>query len=95
MNQFVLLIHGNPKSHIDPSEWDRFFTAATESGMFRGGSELGERLLIGDKEVPSSEHLSGFMRFDTKDREKLLELLEIHPILVHGGTLELCEMPLS
>ncbi len=35
------------------------------------------------------------MRFDSDDKEKLLELLKTHPVVVHGGTVELCEMPES
>ena len=43
----------------------------------------------------SSGHIGGFMRFDSDDKEKLLELLKTHPVVVHGGTVELCEMPES
>jgi acetylglutamate kinase len=35
------------------------------------------------------------MRFETDEKVKLLELLQSHPVVVHGGTVELCEMPRS
>ena len=35
------------------------------------------------------------MRFDAEDRAKLLELLKQHPVVLHGGSVELCEMPKS
>jgi hypothetical protein len=35
------------------------------------------------------------MRFDADDKQALLDLLATHPNLVHGGTVELCELPKS
>ena len=43
----------------------------------------------------SSAHLTGYMRVDSDDRQKLLELLQLHPVIRHGGSAELCELPLS
>jgi hypothetical protein len=64
--------------------------------MFKGGSALGEREVIGDAaSAKSTRHIGGFMRFDADDKDKaqLLELLQRHPVVLHGGTVELCEMP--
>jgi hypothetical protein len=47
------------------------------------------------QEMPSSLHLAGYMRFDTDDKPRLLQLLAQHPVVVHGGTVELCELPKS
>ena len=94
MIQYLLLIQNNAKSPIDPAEWDRFFAAAKASGMFKGGSALGERILIGDtRSAQSTRHVGGFMRFDADDKAALLELLQQHPVVLHGGSVELCEMP--
>ena len=77
-------------------EWDRFFDLAKESGLFRGGSAIGRRTTIGGTEVPDiTEHIGGYMRFDAENIEDLLELLEAHPIIRGGGTIEICEMPKS
>ncbi len=92
--QYLLLIQNNTTSLTSPAEWDRFFAAAKASGMFNGGSALGDRVVVGDRlSAQSSQHIGGFMRFDTDDRAKLLELLKQHPVVLHGGSVELCEMP--
>lgn len=96
MAQYILLIHGNVKNPVPEGEWDQFFEAARESGLFRGGSEIGQRILIGDSEsVSSTDHIAGYMRFDCENRQEILDLLELHPVVVHGGTVELCELPES
>ena len=94
MTQYLLLIQNNAKSKTAPAEWDRFFAAAKASGMFAGGSALGERVVVGDiRSAQSTKHIGGFMRFDSDDKAKLLELLKQHPVVIHGGSVELCEMP--
>ena len=96
MAEYLLLIQGNAKSDATEDEWHQFLVAAQESGVFRGGSEIGERLLIGDADsMKSTDHVAGYMRFDSEDRQQILDLLERHPVVTHGGTVELCELPRS
>ena len=96
MSQYILLIHDNATSKAAPEEWDRFFDAAEVSGLFRGGSEIGERIVLGDTgSVQSSSQIVGYMRFDSDDKARLLKLLQKHPVVAHGGSVELCEMPES
>lgn len=96
MSSYLLLIHGNLKTQATPEEWNTFFTAAQQSGLFKGGSELGDRVIIGDtKSAKPSDHLVGFMRFEGEDRQAILDLLQQHPVIAHGGSVELCEMPIS
>ena len=96
MTQYILLIQGNATSEATEDEWNRFFAAAEESGTFRGGSEIGERSVVGDAEsLKSTEHVVGYMRFDSDDKQEILGLLEQHPVVLHGGSTELCEMPAS
>ena len=96
MAEFLLLIHGNAKSRATPEEWESFFAEAHRSGLFKGGSEIGDRVIVGDaSSAESSDHLVGFMRFDAEDRQEILDLLQKHPVVVHGGSVELCEMPKS
>ena len=92
--QYLLLIHNNSKSPASEAEWSAFIARAMESGTFRGGSEVGVITRIG-RPGPTSEHIGGYMRFDSDDRQKLLDLLQSHPVVLHGGTVELCEMPKS
>lgn len=94
--QYIAFVHANPEATIGSEEWDRFFAAASDAGVFRGGSELGERHAVGTNGVPDSTNtIDGFMRFDTDDLKQLLTLLESHPCIRHGGTIELREMPRS
>jgi hypothetical protein len=96
MTEYILLIHGNEKTPTTADEWDRFFAAARASGAFRGGSEIGAREIVGDgTPVRSSERIVGYLRFDSGDKAKLRELLQQHPVVLHGGSVELCELPKS
>ncbi len=96
MAQYILLIQGNTKSKPTEQEWQEFFTAAEERGVFRGGSEIGERVCVGDAEsMQSTDHVVGYMGFDCDDRQQILDLLERHPVVMHGGSVELCELPKS
>lgn len=96
MTQYILLIQDNVTSTPADEEWERFFGAAQRSGLFRGGSEIGERTVLGDTtSAKSTEHIAGFMRFDSDSKEALLQLLDSHPVVLHGGSVELCEMPRS
>jgi hypothetical protein len=96
MTQYILLIQGNSKSASTPEEWEIFFTAAKQSGLFEGGSKIGKREIIGDiSSAKPTDHIVGYMRFNSDDKQKILNLLEKHPVVIHGGTVELCEMPKS
>ena len=92
--EYIALIYKNTDSMPTSAEWSHFFDVATKSGMFRGGSEIGERHTLGRKDVPNTTaDIGGYMRFDSDDVDQLKELLKIHPVVEHGGTIDLCEMP--
>ncbi|MGE3409952.1 MAG: hypothetical protein AB7I37_24260 [Pirellulales bacterium] len=96
MTQYILFIQGNAKSNTSAEDWDRFFHAARQSGLFEGGSAIGSRVVLGDTQsAKSTDHIVGYMRFDSEDKQKLMELLTLHPVVMHGGSVELCEMPKS
>ena len=92
--EYITFMHGDADSASTSDEWDRFFDLAKESGLFRGGSAIGKRWTIGDKEVPDiTDHVGGYMRFDADSVDELTALLRLHPTVVHGGTIEVCELP--
>jgi hypothetical protein len=94
--QYLLLIHRNTDTQPSTEEWNAFFARAQASGWFRGGSEIGRRELIGASDRShETDHVAGFMRFDADDRDALLGLLRTHPVVIHRGTIELCDMPKS
>lgn len=94
--QYIALIHTNADASPSDGDWQRFFESANSSGMFKGGSEIGTRRLLGAKAVADTTGtVGGFMRFDSSSVEEVLTLLEQHPVILHGGSIELCEMPES
>ena len=94
--QYIALIHKNTATPPSPDDWVRFLELAKSSGMFQGGSEIGTRSVLGKQGVPdSTTSIGGFMRFDCEDKEALETLLREHPVIKHGGSIELCEMPKS
>ncbi|AOS46154.1 hypothetical protein Verru16b_03251 [Lacunisphaera limnophila] len=96
MNEYIVLIQDNEKSAAVPESWDRFFQAARASGLFQGGSEIGRREIVGDPQTAlSTKHVVGYMRFDAPDKSRLLDLLQLHPVVLAGGSIELCELPRS
>lgn len=96
MTQYILLIQGNVKSDPAPEEWNEFFATAERSGLFRGGSEIGRRTVLGNNaSAQPTDCIVGYMRFDADDKQQLLNLLATHPMIVHGGSAELCELPES
>ncbi len=96
MADYILLIQGNETTATTGDEWERFFVAALESGTFRGGSEIGRREMLGDRlTARSTEHIVGYMRFEAEDQGTLVALLALHPVVLHGGSVELCELPKS
>jgi len=94
--EYILFIHNNANTATTEDQWDLFFIEANNSGIFQGGSEISNPLQIGKKAVSKiTNNIAGFMRFESEDKNKILTLLEKHPIIIQGGTLELCEMPKS
>ncbi|WP_309381234.1 hypothetical protein [Cerasicoccus frondis] len=93
--QYLLLIHDNTTTETKPEEWDAFFEAARKSGLFQGGSALGERWMLGEQSATSTNQITGFMQFNAGNRQQVIDLLNQHPVLLHGGSAELCEMPKS
>ena len=96
MKPYLVLIRGNATSEATEQEWSRFFSEARDSGLFRGGSEIGKRTILGNHQsAKSTDHLVGYLRFDATERQKIVDLLARHPVVLHGGSVELCELPES
>jgi len=94
--EYILFIHDNTDTPTKEEDWEKFFALAKKRGLFQGGSEIGKRIRLGSKEVAdTTESVSGYMRFESEDLVALKDLLNEHPVLKCGGTLELCELPRS
>ena len=94
--QYLVLIHNNARIQPSDEEWTHFFSEAKESCLFVGGSSIRQRAVIGSTDLQTlSSTLSGFMRFDSDCPGDLHALLQKHPIVRHGGSIELFEMPVD
>ncbi len=93
--EYITFMHGNSDGKATPDEWNTFFELARDSGLFRGGSEIGERFTVGRDAPVVMSTVAGYMRFDADDLDELLALLQNHPTILHGGTIEVCELPKS
>ena len=92
--EYVVFIHNNTDTNTKEEQWESFFNAARESGVFNGGSEIANQFQIGNKPVQKiTSSIVGIMCFESESKNKILKLLEQHPVIMQGGTLELCEMP--
>ena len=94
MTQYILLIEDNVRRPVLDQDWAAFFELAGQSGVFRGGSAMGKREVLGDRaRAQSTDFLGGYMIFEAEDKQEILDLLEKHPVKLHGGSLHLCELP--
>lgn len=94
--EFILFIHNNADSDPTKEQWHYFLSAAKDSGIFLGGSEISNQICMGKKSVQNiTKSITGYMRFQAKNEYLVLQLLEKHPVFIQGGTLELCETPES
>lgn len=94
--EYILFVHNNTDMPTKKEDWDQFLKLAMCSGLFQGGSEIGQRIQLGRKEIAdTTKSVAGYMRFESDDIEALKALLNEHPVLKNGGTLELCELPKS
>jgi hypothetical protein len=93
-DEYLLPIRGKEKSATSAYEGEAFVTLTRNSGVFRGGSAVGKREFVGDRDsVPASNPVVGYVRFASGDKQILLGLLDRHPVVLPGGTGELCELP--
>lgn len=92
--EYITFMHKNATSAPTDEEWEQFFILARGSGLFLGGSAIGARSTLGDNAVPDlTANIDGYMRFESDSYEALSQLLASHPVLRHGGTIEICELP--
>jgi hypothetical protein len=93
LKQYIVLVHGDADAAGTVEEWTLFFKRAEPAGLFRGGIISCQREVVGKSEPPaSSKGVSAFLFFFSDDKAKILEVLRLHPAVLHGGTAEVCEV---
>ena len=92
--EYITFMRKNTTSDIREEEWTVFFDLLNKSDAFRGGSLIRSIDMLGDADLELvTKGLAGYMRFYCKNLEELKSLLSQHPVIKHGGSIEICEMP--
>lgn len=92
MPDYIAFMHSSPAAATAPEDWQEFFTLARHSGMFQGGSALGDPCLLGAAPPTGPAPIAGFMRFRAPTLEAVRQLLTLHPQVRGGGAVELREL---
>ena len=80
--EYILFIHNNEDHASTQEQWSTFFSAANDSGIFNGGSEITESHVLGTKPIhQTTKSVVGVMRFETDDMDKLNNLLKLHSFI--------------
>lgn len=80
------------KGNSDSESWPSYIQTLMNSGMFRGGSALGNGVCISQTGEEQACTISGFIRFEAESLAELRPLLQGNPILEAGGKVELVEL---
>lgn len=95
--EYLAIIYNNSETPTTEKQWEAFFKVAHQSGIFRGGSEIGlERIIVGKKiSTGLPQSIGGYMKFESEHLSDLVELLKTHPVIINGGSIELLDLPES
>lgn len=91
MPEFMMLMksgdHGG--SAVD---WEQYVKTLSESGMFRGGSALGNGIRVSQDDKNEDCIMTGYMRFEADSIEQVLALVPGNPVIDAGGEVEVLEL---
>lgn len=88
MAEFIMIMKGDSPE----GDWDYYINKLLETGMFRGGSALGNGISLNKSGDNLSCTVTGFMRFEADDIEQIRGLLEGNPVYESGGEIEIMEL---
>ncbi len=94
MREFILLMH-NATTEATAEMWSAYFSLLHGSGVFEGGSAIGEGETFRRHLAPGhvSRHLVGYIRVQAESLMKAREFLKGNPVFECGGTVEIRELP--
>jgi hypothetical protein len=94
MPDFILLMHDDAPGEAR-LDWDPYLTKLRESGVFQGGSSIGDGACVRREGATpqTTAHLSGFVRVSARDFDHAKSLLAGCPVYEAGGTVEIRELP--
>lgn len=87
MPQYVMLMKGT----VQTGDWGAYVDKLVATGMFRGGSALGNGICSAHGKADSECQVVGYMRFTAQRIEQVRALLAGNPHFEAGGCVELLE----
>jgi hypothetical protein len=94
MAEYILFMHNDVVAD-DQGAWESYLRTLKQSGVFEGGSEIGEGLCVRKAGAPPpiTEHLAGYIRVNVLTIDHAKSLLAGNPHFEAGGTVEIRELP--
>jgi len=96
MNDYLFLTHRLPQGPSEPEgAWPSYLDRLRRTGHFSGGSAIGGGLSVSRSGTTpdTSSHLTGYIRVSADSIDEACKLLEGHPVIEAGGTVEVRELP--
>jgi len=94
MAEYILFMHNDVVTN-DGGAWAAYLGTLKQSGMFEGGSEIGEGICVRKAGAPPpiTKHLVGYIRVNAATIDQAKSLLAGNPHFEAGGTVEIRELP--
>jgi hypothetical protein len=95
MADYLLLMHGDTVTALDPAAWDPYFAQLRAAGVFEGGSAIGDGTCMRKHGAPAAlaTQLTGYIRITATDLTHARIFVAGNPVFEAGGTIELRELP--
>ena len=94
MAEYILFMHNDVVTD-DEGAWQSYLRMLKQSGVFEGGSAIGEGICVRKAGAPPTitEHLAGYIRVTAATIDQAKLLLAGNPHFEAGGTVEIRELP--
>lgn len=89
MREFLMLMKASGGT---PEDWNNYINTLVASGLFRGGSALGNGLRASKNHENTNCEITGFMRFEAESINEVSALLSGNPVIEAGGEVEISEL---
>jgi hypothetical protein len=93
MAEYIFLMHDDAVT--DDEAWEPYLRRLQQSGLFQGGSAIGDGVCVRKSGAPVSVtvHLAGYIRVNADSQDQAKSLLVGNPVYEAGGTVEIRELP--
>jgi hypothetical protein len=94
MAEYILFMH-NDIAVGEENAWESYLQTRNESGVFEGGSEIGDGICVRKAGTPPAitKHLAGYIPVTVASIDHAKSLLAGNPHFEAGGTVEIRELP--